>query len=184
MDPRIRSIIHTPIVVTGVWWGVIGLEDFVKARDWGEAEGDSLRAVAEMLGASIVRKRSNAAMLAAKEAAEEANRAKSAFLANMSDELRTPLNAIIGYSEMLQEDAEDAGQTQTIADLGKIIFSGKHLLSLINDVLDLSKIEAGKTELRMEPFLVASILTEGSIRRRPWRERTTTNWSAAANSPI
>jgi signal transduction histidine kinase/ActR/RegA family two-component response regulator len=147
-------------VVTGVCWGVIGLEDFVKDRDWGDAERDSLRAVAEMLGASIVRKRGHQALLAAKEAAEEANRAKSAFLANMSHELRTPLNAIIGYSEMLQEDAQDAGQVQTIADLGKIIFSGKHLLSLINDVLDLSKIEAGKTELRMEPLTVGSILKE------------------------
>ena len=160
MDPQLQSIIHTPIVVTGVLWGVIGLEDFVKARDWGEAERDSLRAVAGMLGASIVRKRGQTAMLAAKEAAEEANRAKSAFLANMSHELRTPLNAIIGYSEMLEEDAEEAGQTQTVADLGKIVMSGKHLLSLINDVLDISKIEAGKTELRMEPTSVGSILTE------------------------
>jgi signal transduction histidine kinase/CheY-like chemotaxis protein len=160
MDSRIRSIIHAPIVVMGSWWGVIGLEDFVKDRDWGEAERDSLRAIAEMLGASIIRKRVQEAMLAAKEAAEEANRAKSAFLANMSHELRTPLNAIIGYSEMLQEDAQEAGQAQTIADLGKIIFSGKHLLSLINDVLDLSKIEAGKTELRMEPFMAGAILNE------------------------
>jgi len=159
-DPRIRSIIHTPIVVRGVWWGVLGLEDFVRDRDWGEAERDSLRAVADMLGASIVRKRGHAAMLASKEAAEEANRAKSAFLANMSHELRTPLNAIIGYSEILREDAEDAGQVQTISDLDKIVLSGKHLLSLINDVLDLSKIEAGKTELRMEPFLVGSIFRE------------------------
>jgi signal transduction histidine kinase len=160
MDSPIRSVIHTPIVLAGALWGVIGLEDLGKEREWGDAERDSLRTIAEMLGASIVRERGQAAMLAAKEAAEEANRAKSVFLANMSHELRTPLNAIIGYSEILQEDAEEAGEPQSIADLGKIIFSGKHLLSLINDVLDLSKIEAGKTELRLEPFPVGSVLEE------------------------
>src|SRR5205823_3744650 len=82
-----------------------------------------------------------------KEAAEEANRAKSSFLANMSHELRTPLNAIIGYSEMLFEEATDQGQTTMLPDLEKIRMAGKHLLALINDILDLSKIEAGKTEL-------------------------------------
>jgi len=98
--------------------------------------------------------------LVSKDMAEEANRAKSAFLANMSHELRTPLNAIIGYSEMLQEDAVEADQAQTVADLGKIIASGKHLLSLINDVLNLSKIEAGKLELRLEPLSAGSIFDE------------------------
>jgi signal transduction histidine kinase len=98
--------------------------------------------------------------LVSKDLAEEANRAKSAFLANMSHELRTPLNAIIGYSEMLQEDAQDAGHPQTMADLGRIIGSAKHLLSLINDVLNLSKIEAGKMELRLEPFSAGSIFEE------------------------
>jgi len=73
----------------------------------------------------------------AKEAAEQANRTKSAFLANMSHELRTPLNAIIGYSEMLQEEAEDSGSTEAVPDLKKIHGAGKHLLALINDILDL-----------------------------------------------
>ena len=73
----------------------------------------------------------------AKASAEEANQAKSSFLANMSHELRTPMNAIIGYSEMLQEEAEDLGQEDFLPDLQKIHASGKHLLNLINDILDL-----------------------------------------------
>ncbi|RYG37132.1 response regulator [bacterium] len=93
----------------------------------------------------------------AKEAAESANRTKSQFLANMSHELRTPLNAIIGYSEMLQEDAEDSGRATESEDLRKIHGAGKHLLALINDVLDLSKIEAGKMELYNERFSVEEL---------------------------
>jgi len=70
----------------------------------------------------------------------------------MSHELRTPLNAIIGYSEMLQEEAEDVGQEDFVPDLQKIHGAGKHLLALINDILDLSKIESGKMELFVEDF--------------------------------
>jgi PAS domain S-box-containing protein len=96
----------------------------------------------------------------AKEAAEAANRAKSTFLANMSHELRTPLNAIIGYSEMLQEEAEDLGVEAFIPDLQKINAAGKHLLVLINDILDLSKIESGKMDLYLETFDLASMLDD------------------------
>jgi PAS domain S-box-containing protein len=91
-------------------------------------------------------------LLEARRAAETANAAKSQFLASMSHELRTPLNAIIGYSEMLQEDAADAGQTDFVPDLQKIHGAGRHLLTLINDVLDLSKIEAGRMDLHIETF--------------------------------
>ncbi len=95
---------------------------------------------------------------AAKDAAEAANRAKSSFLANMSHELRTPLNAIIGYSEMLEEEVAELGNEDLIPDLRKIQSAGSHLLDLINNVLDLSKIEAGRMELYLEYFEVEDML--------------------------
>jgi signal transduction histidine kinase len=96
----------------------------------------------------------------ARDEALAANHAKSAFLANMSHELRTPLNAIIGYSEMLQEDAEDEGREESSADLKKIMGSARHLLGLINDVLDLSKIEAGRMETVAEEFELQPVIEE------------------------
>ena len=96
----------------------------------------------------------------AKDAAEASSRTKSQFLANMSHELRTPMNAILGYSEMLQEEAEDAGLDNLTPDLQKIQSAGKHLLALINDILDLSKIEAGKMELYLEDFSLPEMLAD------------------------
>ena len=94
------------------------------------------------------------------QTAQAASQAKSAFLANMSHELRTPLNAIIGYSDMLKEDAEDLGCEDFIPDLHKIQTAGKHLLSLISDILDISKIEAGRMELYLETFNPASLIDD------------------------
>jgi len=106
------------------------------------------------------RKQAQEDLLKAKDVAEEASRAKSTFLANMSHELRTPLNAIIGYSEMLEEEAQDSAALETVQDLQKIKSAGKHLLALINDVLDLSKIEAGKMSLHLETFEVSGMIEE------------------------
>lgn len=130
--------------------GMIALEPI-------DLEGESC--ILTMLSDITERKRAEE-FRRAKEAAEAANYAKSAFLANMSHELRTPLNAIIGYSEILQEDAEDLGQEDFIPDLQKIHGAGKQLLSLISDILDLSKIEAGRMSLDLETFKISTILWE------------------------
>lgn len=103
----------------------------------------------------------------AKQAAEQANQSKSQFLANMSHELRTPLNAIIGYSEMLIEEADDTGSPTLRPDLEKIRSSGNHLLGLINEVLDLSKIEAGRMDVYVERFDAAALLEEVASTVRP-----------------
>jgi GAF domain-containing protein/DNA-binding response OmpR family regulator len=111
-----------------------------------------------------------------------ANRHKSEFLANMSHELRTPLNAIIGYSEMLEEEAADLSQDAFVPDLRKINAAGKHLLELINAVLDLSKIEAGKMDLLVEPFTVATLVTDITAVVRPLAEKNGNHLEARCDS--
>lgn len=106
------------------------------------------------------RKRAEQDLAAAKDLAEEANRAKSQFLANMSHELRTPLTAVIGYSEMIAEELADMGEDGLVQDLGKIENNARHLLDLINGVLDISKIEAGRMEVHAETFEAASLARE------------------------
>jgi len=137
-----------------------------------------INAIAAQLGAVMQRKRQeaeiyrvNQELALARDRALEASRTKSAFVANMSHELRTPLNAIIGYSEMLQDEAQETGQDQIVPDLKKIHSAGKHLLELINDILDLSKIESGKMDIYIEPFNVPELIEEVITTIRPIQER-------------
>ena len=109
--------------------------------------------------------------IAARAEAEAASHAKSSFLANMSHELRTPLNAIIGYSEILAEDATDRGDEQSVRDLQKIQSAGKHLLGLINSVLDLSKIEAGRMDVYLEPVNLRELVDEVRTMVQPLVEK-------------
>ena len=122
----------------------------------------AMATVANGIALGIERMRSEEELRHATLAAEAASRSKSTFLANMSHELRTPLNAIIGYSEMLQEDAEEGRTDTLIVDLQKVHGAGKQLLGLINDILDLSKIEAGKMDIYLETFDISGLL-EGVV---------------------
>jgi signal transduction histidine kinase/CheY-like chemotaxis protein/HAMP domain-containing protein len=132
---------------------------------------DVMAQMGVQLGRVMERKRAEEQSRHAKELAESATLAKSQFLANMSHELRTPLNAVIGITEMLQEDAEDIGEEDFIEPLGRISRAGKHLLHLINEILDLSKIEAGKMELHPEVFDIASTLRELMTTTQPLAEK-------------
>ncbi len=155
-----------PLLSSGTLRGILTVYvDAAHRRD--SAEEGFLRAAADILAGVIERRRIVEQLRQATRAADAANRAKSTFLANMSHELRTPLNAIIGYSEMLQEDAEDAGQAELVPDLQKIQSAGRHLLELINAVLDLSKVEAGRMDLYLEEFEVAGVIEDVAAVVRP-----------------
>jgi len=134
-------------------------------------EEGNIIAVIEVLSDSTERKQLADELSESKDQAEAANQAKSAFLANMSHELRTPMNAILGYSEMLMEEAEDLEQEDFIPDLKKIHQSGTHLLALINDVLDLSKIESGKMEAFAEEIDLNALIDEVSATAHPLLEK-------------
>jgi PAS domain S-box-containing protein len=149
-------------VITCDWYNTVLLNDDGKVMG-----------VTSLINDITERERVKAELRQAKEAAEIANCAKSQFLANMSHELRTPLNAIIGYSEMLQEEAEDLEQEDFIPDLQKIHAAGKHLLGLINDILDLSKIEAGRMELYLETFDISAMAEDVVTTLQPLVDKNT-----------
>ncbi|MBL8112250.1 MAG: hypothetical protein JNK60_05160, partial [Acidobacteria bacterium] len=130
-----------------------------------------LRTKAELEGLVAERTKAleeeTARTLVAKREAEDANAAKSAFLANMTHELRTPLNAILGYSEMLEESAAEAGHGQYLGDLEKIRTAAEHQLALVNGILDLSKIEAGRMDLHVETFEAEKLVLEAAAIVQP-----------------
>ncbi len=141
--------------------GVDDIASLARSPDEGQRLTAALKVMAQRLAHQV--KDIEAKGEAAREAelrATEANKAKSSFLANMSHELRTPLNAIIGYSELLDDVARDEGRADLAADVQKIHAAGRHLLALINDILDLSKVEAGKMEVFNETFDLRVLLTE------------------------
>jgi two-component system sensor histidine kinase/response regulator len=153
---------------------LIGVMTIFARREFSSSVQEAMAAVADGVAVGIERKRAEAELernthqltalvdqlRVTQRQAEAATRAKSDFLASMSHELRTPLNAIILYSELLQEEAADQGQQASITDLQKIQSSGKHLLELINDILDLSKIEAGKMSLSVDTFDIRMMIDE------------------------
>jgi signal transduction histidine kinase len=156
-----HAALAAPLLVSGRLVGAISVTHYDPERQFNPADLRLLSLFASQAAIAIENVRLYTAAQEAREVAEAASRAKSAFLANMSHELRTPLNAIIGYSEMLAEDFEDEeGLEDYIPDLHKIRAAGRHLLALVNDVLDLSKIEAGRMDLYLETFAVSRLIDD------------------------
>jgi signal transduction histidine kinase/CheY-like chemotaxis protein len=174
ISSRLQRVISDPVLdLTGIAKVVSRNKDYaVRAKKRGDDEiGLLVDSFNEMLNQIQIRedglKAAHEQANEARDKAEAASRAKGTFLANMSHELRTPLNAILAYSQILQDEAKDRNQEVFIPDLQKINTAGKHLLTLINDVLDLSKIEAGKMELVLSDFEVAKLLEDVVSTIRP-----------------
>ncbi len=174
----IRAVLILPIFVDDTLWGQIGFDDCVDEREWDSDDIDILQVVADGIGSALQREadrlelashRDDLEELVARRTQrlvelntelEEANRAKSRFLANMSHELRTPLNSIIGFSGLLGQGLTGPLNEEQATQIGMINRSGKHLLELVDDILDISRVEAGGVEVRVERFDPAEIVAE------------------------
>jgi signal transduction histidine kinase len=164
------AIASTPLLRDG---GAIGTLNIGRReiRRFSEREIALLEVFADQAVIAIENARLFSELQEANNQLAEASQHKSQFLANMSHELRTPLNAIIGYSEMLQEEAEEIGEEAFIPDLQKVNAAGKHLLGLINDILDLSKIEAGRMDLYLETFEIGQLVRDVEAIVRPLMDK-------------
>jgi PAS domain S-box-containing protein len=188
LSQGIRSVLAFPVVVTQSIAGFIGIDNSVEAADWSEEDVTVLRMTAEIVGSALERKKAadesaelneqlnslNSQLESKVEertrqlenavaVAKASDQAKSEFLASMSHELRTPLNAIIGFSQVLHEQYFGSLNEKQAEYISDIVGSGKHLLSLINDILDLSKVEAGKLELEVSEVKIAELLRSSMV---------------------
>ena len=155
----IRGSLSVPVIIRDIPYGALAIW-YQDTHEFSDAEIRLLQTLADSAAVAINNARFIQETEQARDDAEQANQTKSQFLANMSHELRTPLNAIIGYSEMLQEDAADLDNEDFQEDLERINGAGKHLLGLINDVLDISKIEAGAMDIYLETFPILPMIQE------------------------
>jgi signal transduction histidine kinase len=186
---NILSVVASPIFdgrgeVIGAIYG--SRANRPRSQEIGPLEAQMVQVLASSVTAALDRydqEMRSSQMRVAKEAAEAANKTKGQFLANMSHELRTPLNAIIGYSEMIAESMADDGITTYAADLAKVTSAGRHLLALINDILDHSKLTAGKMPLNLEPFDLGPLLDEVAATIHPLTQKNGNTLSVRAPSP-
>lgn len=152
-----RSITLLPIFMEDRFYGLLGFVDTRKPRDWQDQGEAIFRNIANVVGGALYIQENKKFLIEARDDAETANRLKSEFLANMSHEIRTPMNSILGFSEIMLNTTDNPKQKNY---LKTILDSGKTLLSLINDILDLSKIEAGQLEIHLQPTDIRAVLWE------------------------
>jgi PAS domain S-box-containing protein len=157
LNQDIRSLAVLPVTVAGAWWGSIGFDDCLAERRWSPSELAALATAAGLIGAAFTRGKVEDDLRSARDAAQAAANAKAAFLANMSHEIRTPMNGIIGMSELMLGMGLDQSQSEAARTINR---SAEALLTVLNDVLDFSKVEAGKLELESIPFELPLIVQD------------------------
>jgi signal transduction histidine kinase len=154
----VGGLIVVPVANSSAWLGFIELACFGRGHEWLKADVQLLRLLGEIMASTLLRCAAERELETARTGAEAASQAKSEFLARMSHELRTPLNAILGYAQLLQRD-DELGNSQRM-QIETIRRSGEHLLTLINEVLDLARIESGKLEIAAVDLDLAALVRD------------------------